>query len=165
MTQLLSLTLSDHSLWRLGSILVAITATIVLGTLIARILSNRDAASRHAVYLVALASVLILPVVITVLDHFGLNWSVRVLARTEPNPGVSAPDANSPAAAALNSDSLIIDLNPEHARRRSPRPLWRRIQWRPRHRHSRSRGETSSPRPSPLGALARCSCSLACSSD
>ena len=111
MTRLLSLTLSDHSLWRLGSILVAITATIVLGTLIARILSNRDAASRHATYLVVLASVLILPVVITVLDHFGLNWSLRVLAGAEPNPAVTAPDASSPAAA-LNSDSLIIDLKP-----------------------------------------------------
>ncbi len=111
MTRLLFLTLSDHSLWRLGSILVAITATIVLGTLIARILSNRDAASRHATYLVVLASVLILPVVITLLDHFGLNWSLRVLAGAKPNPAVTAPNANSPAAA-LDSASLIIDLKP-----------------------------------------------------
>ncbi|HKI17836.1 MAG TPA: M56 family metallopeptidase [Isosphaeraceae bacterium] len=111
MTRLLSLTLSDHSLWRLGSILVAITATIVLGALLARTLSNRDAASRHATYLVVLASVLILPVVITALDHFGLNWSLRVLAGAESNPAVTAPNANS-SATALNSDSLIIDLKP-----------------------------------------------------
>jgi len=119
MTQLLSLTLSDHSLWRLGSILVAITATIVLGTLIARILSNRDAASRHATYLVILASVLILPVVITALDHFGLNWSLRVLADAEPDPVVTAPNPNSPAVA-LNSEPLIIDLEP--GTRSTPEP-------------------------------------------
>jgi len=111
MTRLFSLTLSDHSLWRLGSILVAITATIVLGALLARILSNRDAASRHATYLVVLAYVLILPVVITALDHSGLNWSLRALAGAEPNPAVTAPNANS-SAVVLNSDSLIIDLKP-----------------------------------------------------
>jgi beta-lactamase regulating signal transducer with metallopeptidase domain/nitrous oxidase accessory protein NosD len=111
MTRLLAITLSDHSLWRLGSILVAITATIVLGTLIARILSHRDAASRHATYLVVLASVPILPVVITALDHFGLNWSLRVLAVAAPDPVVTAPNVNSPAAA-LESDALKIDLKP-----------------------------------------------------
>ncbi len=112
MTRLLSLTLSDNSLWRLGSISVAVTATIVLGTLFARLLSNRDAASRHAIYLVVLASVLVLPVVIPPLDHCGLNWSLHELAGAEPDPAVTAPNASSPAAA-LSSDSLKIDLNPE----------------------------------------------------
>ena len=80
MIPLLSLTLSDYSLG-LGSIMVAVTATIMLGTLIARIPSNRDAAFRHATYLVVLASVLILPFAIIALDHFGLNWSLRARRR------------------------------------------------------------------------------------
>src|SRR6516165_180975 len=103
MTQLLSLTLGDHSLWRLGSILVAITATIVLGMLIARILASRDAASRHATYLVVLVSVLIFPIAITALDHFGLNWSLRVLAGSERDPAMIARNADVPAAA-IDSD-------------------------------------------------------------
>jgi beta-lactamase regulating signal transducer with metallopeptidase domain/nitrous oxidase accessory protein NosD len=111
MTPLLSLTLSDHSLWRLGSISAAVTATIVFGALVARIPSNRDAASRHAIYLVVLASVLILPVVIAALDHYGLNWSLRLLAGAEPDPARTTANTNS-SAAALNSDSLIINLKP-----------------------------------------------------
>jgi beta-lactamase regulating signal transducer with metallopeptidase domain len=119
MTQLLSLTLGDHSLWRLGSILVAITATIVLGMLIARILASRDAASRHATYLVVLVSVLIFPIAITALDHFGLNWSLRVLAGSERDPAMIARNADVPAAA-IDSDSLIIDRKP--GTRSTPEP-------------------------------------------
>lgn len=111
MTWLLSLTFSDHILWCLGSILVAVTATIVLGELIARILSYRDAASRHATYLIVLASVLILPVVIPALDHLGLNWSLHVLAHAEPTPAAIAPDATSPATTP-DDDSPIADFKP-----------------------------------------------------
>jgi beta-lactamase regulating signal transducer with metallopeptidase domain/nitrous oxidase accessory protein NosD len=119
MTRLFSLTLSDQALWRLGSILFAVTATIVFGMLIARILSTRDAASRHATYLLVLASVLTLPVVIAALDHFGVNWSLRVLAGLEHHAAAPAADTSAPAVA-VDSDSLTVDLEP--GTRSTPEP-------------------------------------------
>jgi uncharacterized protein (TIGR03067 family) len=93
-------------------VLLAITVVIGLAALVVAVSARRDAAARHATWLIALVCVLLCPAAVVGLDRSGISWTVAIPSSARPNPApgveVPAPSEGVPRepARALRTDAV-----------------------------------------------------------
>ncbi len=102
---------NDRVLWLVGGILLAVTAILVLGSLVALFTARRDAAARHTTWLAALMGVLLVPCIVIALDRIDLTWHIRVFPAPVVDTVTPAPNQatskSTPASTVSAADGTI----------------------------------------------------------